>query len=55
MRFSIPETVSGSGSLTAAVTIEIPEYGPQPPPAVPPASQVTDLSSLAGSSGGLLG
>jgi hypothetical protein len=55
MRFSIPETVSGSGSLTAAVTIEIPEYGPQPAPAVPPASQVTDLSSLAGSSGGLLG
>ena len=43
------ETVSGQ-SLSVAMRIDIPEYGPQPAPQLPPASQVTDLTSRPGTS-----
>jgi hypothetical protein len=45
-RISFKETVSGQ-SLGVTITVDIPEYGPQPPPTLPPASQVTDLTRLA--------
>jgi hypothetical protein len=53
MAFTINETVSGQ-SLSLAMRIDIPEYGPQPAPQLPPASQVTDLTgriAATGSSG----
>jgi hypothetical protein len=48
MEMSFDETVSGQ-SLAANMRIDIPEYGPQPPPTLPPASQV---AALAGSAAG---
>lgn len=45
MELSFGETVSGQ-SLNAAIRVDIPQYGPQPPPQLPPASQVADLSAL---------
>ena len=47
---SFNETVQGQ-SLGVAITINILNYGPQPRPALPPADQVTDASTLAGASG----
>jgi hypothetical protein len=41
MELSFAETVSGQ-SLNAAIRIDIPQYGPQPAPQLPPASQVAD-------------
>jgi hypothetical protein len=38
-------------TMAMAMTITIPQYGPQPLPALPPASQVTDASTL-GAAGG---
>lgn len=43
MAFTINETVSGQ-SLSLALRIDIPEYGPQPAPQLPPASQVADVT-----------
>ncbi len=44
----IPST---SGTLSLAMTLDIPSYGRQPTPAFPPASQVTSANSLLGSAG----
>jgi hypothetical protein len=44
IEFSFNEAVSGQ-SLTAAMRIDIPQYGPQQPAQAPPADQVTDLTS----------
>jgi hypothetical protein len=49
MALSFDETVSGQ-SLTTAMRIDIPQYGPQPAPQLPPGSQVTDLTDRVGSS-----
>jgi hypothetical protein len=38
-------------TVDALTTIDIPEYGPQPAPVLPPADQVTDASALLGSTG----
>jgi hypothetical protein len=43
---SFAETVSGQ-SLNLSMKFEIPQYGPQPVPTVPPADQVTNLNALA--------
>jgi hypothetical protein len=43
---SFAETVSGQ-SVNAAIRIDIPQYGPEPQPQLPPASQVADLTHLA--------
>jgi hypothetical protein len=43
---SFSETISGQ-SLNMSMRLEIPEYGPQPVPAAPPADQVTNLNALA--------
>jgi hypothetical protein len=43
MQLSFNETVAGQ-SLSTAMRIDIPEYGPQPAPQLPPASQVADLT-----------
>ncbi len=48
MRMSYGLSSSGNRA-TIEMTLEIPEYGPQPAPPLPPASQVTDVGSLAGS------
>jgi len=34
-------------SVTAAIRVDIPSYGPQPAPQLPPASQVADLTGMA--------
>jgi hypothetical protein len=47
MEMSFDETVVGQ-ALTAQMSFDIPQYGPQPVPAPPPASQVADASTLAG-------
>jgi hypothetical protein len=47
---SFAETVSGQ-SVNMTIRIEIPQYGPQPVPAAPPADQVTDLTALTGAAG----
>ena len=47
MTISFSESVSGQ-SETVSMRIDIPQYGPQPIPAAPPADQVTDLNALAG-------
>jgi len=44
-------STSGGQTVKALTTINIPEYGPQPAPTIPPASQVTDAGSLLGASG----
>lgn len=49
MEFSIAEAVSGE-TVNIGLRIDIPQYGPQPTPHLPPASQVTDLTGGVGSS-----
>jgi len=39
-------------SMTETVTVDLSDYGTQSPPAIPPASDVQDLSSLASNIGG---
>jgi hypothetical protein len=50
IQMSFNTSVQGQ-TLDAVTTIDIPEYGPQPAPALPPADKVTDASSLLGSTG----
>lgn len=51
MQFAYQATVAGQ-SVREAFTIDFPQYGPQPAPTLPPASQVTAItaSSLGGGS-----
>jgi hypothetical protein len=51
MRFSYDETIGTGQPLRSAITVEIPEYGPQPVPALPAASQVLDATNLAHAAG----
>jgi hypothetical protein len=44
MAFAINETVSGQ-SFSLVLRIDIPEYGPQPAPQLPPIGQVADLTA----------
>jgi hypothetical protein len=46
MHMNVAVATGQAMSMTMQVTI--PQYGPQPKPTLPPAGQVTDLSSLAG-------
>ncbi len=39
-------------TMTETVTVDLSDYGPQSPPAIPPAGDVQDLSSLASSNAG---
>jgi hypothetical protein len=49
-RIVINETVKAGGkNVTSAITVDFPQYGAQPAPTLPPASEVTNLNSLAGS------
>ncbi len=41
-----PLTLSGKGG-SVSMQMDFPAYGPQPPPAIPPAAQVTNFSALA--------
>lgn len=47
MKMSYSVNTNGKPT-TFDMTIDIPEYGPQPAPVLPPADQVTDLSSIVG-------
>jgi endonuclease YncB( thermonuclease family) len=49
MSISFTEHVGGQ-ALALQMQIDIPEYGPQPAPTVPPADQVGDLTAMLGSS-----
>jgi hypothetical protein len=52
MQFAFNETLASTGqSLTTKMTLNMTGYGPQPAPAIPPASEVTSISSLLGSLG----
>ena len=51
MRLVFAESVAPSVKLNLAMTMDFVKYGPQPTPAFPSASQVTDASSLAGVGG----
>lgn len=51
MRLAFRESLPTGQSVDAAITVDIVAYGPQPPPVLPPADQVTDASALAGSGG----
>lgn len=49
---SVAAPLPNGQKMSVAVTIDVTDYGPQPRPAVPPASDVTDLSGLATTLGG---
>ncbi len=51
MRMAFKESLSTGQSVSTAITVDIVQYGPQPPPVLPPADQVTDASALAGATG----
>jgi hypothetical protein len=51
MRVTLNETVATGQSTNTQITVDFLKYGPQPKPAVPPASQVTDASALSGLTG----
>jgi hypothetical protein len=50
LRLSVNEKLPTGQQVNSLYDITIPEYGPQSPPALPPADQVSDLGSLIGSS-----
>lgn len=51
-RMQMTFTSSAQGqNINTAITIEIPEYGPQPSPTLPPSDQVGDAGALLGSTG----
>jgi hypothetical protein len=47
MQFAFSENAPSVGAIHISMQIGITDYGPQPAPAIPPPSQVTDLTSLA--------
>lgn len=49
MQFVFDETVSGA-PLNVSMRIDIPQYGPQSPPQLPPSSRVADLTGALGAS-----
>jgi hypothetical protein len=50
-RMAISVTASADGqTIDEVITLDIPEYGPQSPPTIPPASEVAPASSLSPSS-----
>jgi hypothetical protein len=49
MRLSYAFTLPAGQKLNTLMTIDIPRYGAQPAPALPPANQVTDLTSQVSS------
>jgi hypothetical protein len=49
IRLSFHESLPTGQSVSTEITVDITGYGPQPAPVIPPASQVTDASGLAGS------
>jgi hypothetical protein len=51
MRMSFGASVADGQRITMLMTVDIPEYGPQRPPSLPPADQVTDINGLLGSAG----
>lgn len=53
MSLSLTERPAGTGQMvTSAITVDIPAYGPQPKPQLPPASQVTNIDSLLSAQAG---
>jgi hypothetical protein len=48
IRMAFRESLASGQSVAIAITIDIVDYGPQPPAVPPPADQVSDVSSLTG-------
>ncbi len=55
IRVSFNENVPSGGTVDSTVTVDIVKYGPQAPPTIPPADQVSDISSLTGAAAGSSG
>jgi hypothetical protein len=51
IRLGFRESLPTGQAVGVAINVDIVDYGPQPPPAIPPAGQVTDVSSLSGATG----
>ena len=51
MAMTISATLQGGQPMGVGVTMDFSDYGPQPPPTLPPAGDVQDLSSLAAAAG----
>lgn len=49
MQLAFGENLPSAGPMHFSMRMDFSDYGPQPAPAIPPASQVTDLTSLASS------
>jgi hypothetical protein len=50
LQMNFNQSVAGAGSLTVAIRVDIPQYGSQPAPTLPPPSQVQDITGLASGS-----
>jgi hypothetical protein len=48
MAFAFNEHLASIGQMHLSMRMDFTDYGPQPAPSLPPASQVTDITSLAG-------
>jgi hypothetical protein len=48
MAFAFDEQLPSIGQMHLSMRMDFTDYGPQPAPSLPPASQVTDIGSLAG-------
>jgi hypothetical protein len=55
IQLSFNEKVPNGGTVNSKITVDILNYGPQPPATVPPSDQVSDISSLAGAAAGSSG
>lgn len=51
MQMTMSPTIPGGGALKETITVDISHYGPEPPPLLPPANQVANLSALLGTGG----
>ena len=51
MQLSFDESLPTGQSLSAMIRMDIPQYGPQPAPVLPPAGEVTDATHLAAAAG----
>jgi hypothetical protein len=51
IRMTLQEALATGQTVSTAITVDLVDYGPQPPAVPPPADQVSDASSLTGVTG----
>jgi hypothetical protein len=51
MQMTMSPTIPGGGALTETITVDVSHYGPEPPPVLPRAGQVANLSAMLGTGG----